>query len=161
MATMRAVQADAIRRPMVLRNIAVPEIGEQDALVRVVASGICRTDWHVWNGDWTWAGLDLPLPITLGHEIGGVVERVGSQVTNLKPGMRVCVPFNFADGTCPYCKRGKQNLCENAAWNFTTRETGRVDLGLAKIHTEVSRDDAAATIVDYSAGPRSTAPFWK
>ena len=121
---MRAVQADAIRRPMVLRDIAIPEIGEQDALVRVVASGICRTDWHVWNGDWTWAGLDLPLPITLGHEIGGVVERVGSQVSNLKPGMRVCVPFNFADGTCPYCKRGKQNLCENAAWNFTTPGSG-------------------------------------
>ena len=120
MATTRAVQADAIRRSMVLIDIAVTEIGEQDALVRVVASGICRTDWHVWNGDWTWAGLDLPLPITLGHEIGGVVERDGSQVSNLKPGMRVCVPFNFVDGTCPYCKRGKQNLCENAAWNFTT-----------------------------------------
>ena len=124
MTTMRAVQADAIRRPMVLRDIAVPDIGEHDALVRVVASGICRTDWHVWNGDWTWAGLDLPLPITLGHEIGGVVERVGSEVTNLKPGMKVCVPFNFADGTCPYCRRGKQNLCENAAWNFTTPGSG-------------------------------------
>ncbi len=124
MTTMRAVQADAIRRPMVLRDIAIPDIGEHDALVRVVASGICRTDWHVWNGDWTWAGLDLPLPITLGHEIGGVVERVGSAVTNLKPGMKVCVPFNFADGTCPYCQRGKQNLCENAAWNFTTPGSG-------------------------------------
>lgn len=124
MATMRAVQADAFRRPMVLRDIAVPEIGEHDALVRVVASGICRTDWHVWNGDWTWAGLELPLPITLGHEIGGVIERVGSQVSSLKPGMRVCVPFNFADGTCPYCKRGKQNLCQNAAWNFTTPGSG-------------------------------------
>ena len=124
MSTMRAVQADAIRQPMVLRDVLIPEIGEQDALVRVVASGICRTDWHVWNGDWTWAGLDLPLPITLGHEIGGVVERVGSEVANLKPGMKVCVPFNFADGTCPYCRRGKQNLCENAAWNFTTPGSG-------------------------------------
>ena len=124
MATMRAVQADAIRRPMALRDIAIPEIAEHDALVRVVASGICRTDWHVWNGDWTLAGLDLPLPITLGHEIGGVVERVGSQVSKLKPGTRVCVPFNFADGTCPYCRRGKQNLCENAAWNFTLAGSG-------------------------------------
>ncbi len=124
MSTMRAVQADAIRRPMTLRDVAVPEIGEHDALVRVVASGICRTDWHVWNGDWTWAGLNLPLPITLGHEIGGVIERVGSEVTSLTPGMKVCVPFNFADGTCPYCKRGKQNLCENASWNFTTPGAG-------------------------------------
>ena len=38
--------------------------------------------------------------------------------------MKVCVPFNFADGTCPYCRRGKQNLCENAAWNFTTPGSG-------------------------------------
>ena len=124
MSTMRAVQVEAIREPMVLRDIAIPDIGEHDALVRVVASGICRTDWHVWNGDWTWAGLKLPVPITLGHEIGGVIERVGSQVTSLQPGMRVCVPFNFADGTCPYCRRGKQNLCENASWNFTTPGSG-------------------------------------
>ncbi len=124
MATMRALQTEAIGEPMVLREVDIPDIGNDDALVRVVASGICRTDWHVWNGDWTWAGLELPLPITLGHEIGGVVERVGSEVSNLKPGMRVCVPFNFADGTCPYCQRGKQNLCENAAWNFTTPGSG-------------------------------------
>ncbi len=121
MATMRALQTEAIGEPMVLREVDIPDIGNDDALVRVVASGICRTDWH---GDWTWAGLELPLPITLGHEIGGVVERVGSEVSNLKPGMRVCVPFNFADGTCPYCQRGKQNLCENAAWNFTTPGSG-------------------------------------
>jgi D-arabinose 1-dehydrogenase-like Zn-dependent alcohol dehydrogenase len=81
MAVMRALQTEAIRKPMVLREVEVPEIGDHDALVRVVASGICRTDWHVWNGNWSWAGLDLPLPITLGHEIGGVVERVGSEVT--------------------------------------------------------------------------------
>ena len=75
MATMQALQVDAIRKPMELRDMAVPDIGDDDVLVRVVASGICRTDWHVWNGDWTWAGLELPLPITLGHEIGGVVAR--------------------------------------------------------------------------------------
>ena len=124
MSTMRAVQADAIRRPMELREIAIPDIGDDDVLVRVVASGICRTDWHVWNGDWTWAGLELPLPITLGHEIGGVIERVGSDVSKLKPGMKVCVPFNFADGTCEYCRKGLQNLCENAAWNFTSPGSG-------------------------------------
>ena len=73
MATMRAVQVDQIRRPMALREIPIPDIGDDDVLVRVVASGICRTDWHVWNGDWTWAGLKLPLPFPLGHESGGVI----------------------------------------------------------------------------------------
>ena len=121
---MCAVQVNEIRKPMEMREIPIPDIGEDDVLVRVVASGICRTDWHVWNGDWTWAGLKLPLPIVLGHEIGGIVERVGSGVSNLKPGMRVCVPFNFADGECEYCRKGLQNLCKNAAWNFTSPGSG-------------------------------------
>lgn len=124
MVTMRAVQAEGFRKPMEVREIAVPEIGENDVLVRVVASGVCRTDWHVWNEDWTWAGLELPLPITLGHEIGGVLERVGANVPNLKPGMKVCVPFNFADGVCQYCRKGRQNLCENASWAFATPGSG-------------------------------------
>ena len=124
MANMRAMQVDAIRRPMELREIPIPDIGDDDVLVRVVASGICRPDRHVWNGAWTWAGLKRPLPITLGHEIGGVVERVGAGVSNLKPGMKVCVPFNFADGDCEYCRKGLQNLCENAAWNFTSPGSG-------------------------------------
>ncbi len=124
MAKMHAMQVDELRKPMKLREIAIPDIGDDDVLVRVTASGICRTDWHVWNGDWTWTGLKLPLPIVLGHEIGGVVERVGSGVSNLKPGMRVFVPFNFADGDCPYCRKGLQNLCENASWNFTSPGSG-------------------------------------
>ena len=124
MATMRAVQVEQLRKPMELKDVPIPDVGDDDVLVRVTASGICRTDWHVWNGDWTWAGLQLPLPVTLGHEIGGIVERVGSNVRGLKVGMRVCVPFNFADGDCPYCRKGLQNLCENASWNFTTPGSG-------------------------------------
>lgn len=78
MTTMRTLRVEEFRKPLVLRNVSVPEIGDDDALVRVTASGICRTDWHLWNGDWSWVGLKLPMPTTLGHEIGGVVERVGS-----------------------------------------------------------------------------------
>ena len=124
MAKMQAVQLEELRKPMEYKQVDIPVIGDEDVLVRVTASGICRTDWHVWNGDWTWAGLELPTPIVLGHEIGGIVERVGADVTDLKPGMRVCVPFNFADGDCPYCRRGLQNLCQNASWNFTTPGSG-------------------------------------
>lgn len=113
--TMRAAKIDGVRGKVRVADVPVPEIGEEDALVRVVASGICRSDWHLWNGDWNWVGLKLPQPAVLGHEIGGVVEQVGSAVRQVKPGMRVTIPFNMACGICPYCRDGRQNLCDNAA----------------------------------------------
>ena len=116
MQSMRAVQVDQLRKPMVVRDIPIPEIGDDDALVRVTSSGICRTDWHLWNGDWTWLDVHLPIPIVLGHEIGGIVERVGSGVKGLTAGTRVCVPFNMACGHCPYCMRGLQNDCDDWMW---------------------------------------------
>jgi propanol-preferring alcohol dehydrogenase len=164
MATMRAVQVEQLRKPMEVREIPIPEIGDEDVLVRITASGICRTDWHVWNGDWTWAGLNLPIPITLGHEIGGVVERVGAGVTRLKPGMRVCVPFNYADGDCPYCRKGMQNLCDNAAWGFTTPGSGgfaqyarvpNADLNCIELPENVTEKDAAALGCRYMTSYRA------
>jgi propanol-preferring alcohol dehydrogenase len=102
---------DAVRGVARVERVAIPEIAADDALVRVVASGICRSDWHLWNGDWGW--FDQKLGSTLGHEIGGVVEAVGANVRNVKTGMRVTIPFNLACGTCPYCRKGRQNLCDN------------------------------------------------
>ena len=124
MKSMRAVQVDQIRKPMVVRDIPVPEVGDDDALVRVTSSGICRTDWHLWNGDWGWIDVKLPLPIVLGHEIGGVVERIGSGVKGLTVGTRVCVPFNMACGHCPYCLKGLQNTCDNFMWPMLTPGSG-------------------------------------
>ncbi|SFH78336.1 alcohol dehydrogenase catalytic domain-containing protein [Albimonas pacifica] len=153
MELMRAVVAEELRRPMEVVDVPIPDIGDDDVLVRPSASGICRTDWHVWNGDWTWCGLTLPLPITLGHEIGGVVERVGADVRRFKPGMRVCVPFNFADGDCPYCRKGLSNLCDNASWGFTTPGSGgfaqfarvpNADLNCVALPANVTEKDGAA-----------------
>ncbi|MBS1045452.1 zinc-binding dehydrogenase [Gluconobacter cerinus] len=121
---MRSLRVENFRKPLVIHNVPIPEIGEDDALVRVTASGICRTDWHLWNGDWSWVGLKLPMPTTLGHEIGGVVERIGSRVIGNQPGTRVTVPFNFACGHCPCCVSGTQNLCDNASWPFLLEGSG-------------------------------------
>lgn len=148
---MRAVQMDDFRKRLVVRDVPIPEIGDEDALIRVTASGICRTDWHVWNGDWTWIGLHAPLPTTLGHEIGGVVERLGSKVSALPVGTRVTVPFNFACGGCRYCRKGLQNLCDNWAWPFLIGSGGFADyvrvpnanLNCIPLPGEVSDLDAA------------------
>ena len=80
-------------QPLEIREHDVPQIGRRDALIRVEACGICRTDWHLWQGDWTWIGMELPLPAVLGHEFAGVVESVGTDVQEIHPGMRVLPPF--------------------------------------------------------------------
>jgi Alcohol dehydrogenase GroES-like domain len=66
--TMRATQLTAFRRPLEIIEIPVAAPRADGAVVRVEASGICRSDWHFWNEDWTWMGLNLQLPTVLGHE---------------------------------------------------------------------------------------------
>lgn len=90
-----------------------PALTPDGAIIRVEANGVCRSDWHGWMGDWDWLGIILPTPHVLGHEFSGVVEEVGSQVTQFKKGDRVIVPFSQGDGTCEYCRSGHQNICEN------------------------------------------------
>ena len=113
--TMRVAQATGVRSPISLATMPVPEIDEEDALVRIVASGICRSDWHIWNGDWVWNDISLPEGGVLGHEIGGVVEAVGGRCRSVKVGQRVTVPFHLSCGHCTYCRRGFQNRCEDGA----------------------------------------------
>lgn len=108
--SMRAAVTTGVRSPIVVQQIPIPKIGPDDALVRVVASGICRSDWHVWNGDWGWLGIKMSS--VLGHEIGGVVEAVGANVRHTKVGMRVTIPFTLSCGACPNCRKGAQNLCD-------------------------------------------------
>lgn len=114
--TMRAAQAAGIRGRITVNDVQIPELEPDDTLVRVIASGICRSDWHLWNGDWDWLGLKLTPGAVLGHEIGGIVEAVGSNVRSVRPGQRVTVPFNLACGHCHHCSRGEQNICDNAAY---------------------------------------------
>ncbi len=97
--------------PLRLVDLPLPEVGEGDLLIRVRACGVCHTDLHIVEGE-----LPLPrLPVVPGHQIVGVVEQVGPGVTRFRVGDRVGVPWlNWADGTCEYCLRGQENLCDNA-----------------------------------------------
>jgi D-arabinose 1-dehydrogenase-like Zn-dependent alcohol dehydrogenase len=77
-------------------------------VVRVEATGLCRSDWHGWQGH----DPDIALPHVPGHELAGVVEAVGARVTGWRPGDRVTVPFICACGTCPSCAAGDHQVCE-------------------------------------------------
>lgn len=166
MSTMRTVRVEALRQPLQIRQVGIPEIGDDEALVRVTASGICRTDWHLWNGDWGWTGLKLPMPTTLGHEIGGVVEKVGSRVKGIEAGTRVSVPFNFACGCCPQCRKGSQNICDEASWPFMLEGSGgwaeyvrvpNASLNCVALPDSVTELDAAALGCRYMTAYRAVA----
>ncbi len=96
-----------------IKDIPKPTPGPDDVVLKVEACGICRSDWHAWQGDWSWVGIFPDLPITPGHEIGGVVEEMGANVKKFKKGDAVTVPFHSACGRCQFCLEGRPNLCEN------------------------------------------------
>lgn len=108
---MKAAQIEAFREPLKIVDVAVPAVGAGDALVRVEASGICRTDWQSWQGDFAWINFTAQLPAILGHEFAGTVVEVGADVTRLQAGDRVAVPVVEGCGHCSACRSGASQLC--------------------------------------------------
>ncbi len=104
---MRAVRLEATGE-LHLREVERPSPGAGELLVRIEACGICGTDRHLFHGE-----FPARPPVTLGHEFTGIVEKVGTGVSDFREGMRITVDPNIACGRCPQCQRGKINLCEN------------------------------------------------
>lgn len=104
---MKSVRMVEAGKPLEQQEIPTPNIGEKDILVRIRAAGVCHSDAHYRAGRST-MGM---MPITLGHEVAGIVERIGSQVTNVKTGDRVCLHYNIACGDCNYCSTGYEQFC--------------------------------------------------
>jgi len=105
---------EEVGKPMMVKEWPEPECPPDGAVIRVEASGICRSDWHLWQGDWGWIGFKMRMPTVLGHEFAGVVEEVGKEVKTLKTGMRVVVPLAQGCGVCGDCRTGHSNLCMGA-----------------------------------------------
>ncbi|MFE7229688.1 zinc-dependent alcohol dehydrogenase family protein [Streptomyces sp. NPDC002405] len=105
---MRAVVFERYGERAEVREVADPRPAEHGVVVRVEATGLCRSDWHGWQGH----DPDVALPHVPGHELAGTVEEVGPRVTRWRPGDRVTVPFVCACGTCPACAAGDQQVCE-------------------------------------------------
>jgi propanol-preferring alcohol dehydrogenase len=105
---MRAVRLIQPQRPLELHEIPIPTIDDYGVLVRVKAAGICHSDAHYRAG----TSPAYPLPLTLGHEVAGVVERVGGRVTRFKPGDRVCLHYMLTCGNCYYCTTGNEQFCD-------------------------------------------------
>ncbi|MFJ8195515.1 zinc-dependent alcohol dehydrogenase family protein [Streptomyces sp. NPDC096152] len=105
---MRAVVFERYGEPAEVREVADPRPAEHGVVVRVEATGLCRSDWHGWMGH----DPGITLPHVPGHELAGLVEAVGPRVTRWRLGDRVTVPFVCACGSCPACAAGDQQVCE-------------------------------------------------
>ena len=104
---MKAVRLVKVGCPVEMQEVPIPAIGEKDVLVRVKAAGICHSDVHYRAG----TSPVRPLPMTLGHEVAGIVETVGRSVKDLKVGDRVCLHYNIACGDCTSCASGNEQFC--------------------------------------------------
>ena len=109
---MRAAVLEEHGEPLVIEEVDYPEPGPDQVIVEPEACGICRSDWHAWQGDWGWVGAKAPEGQILGHEPAGIVSEVGDAVETLAEGDRVTVPFHLADGSCPHCRAGRANVCD-------------------------------------------------
>ncbi|MFI1506810.1 zinc-dependent alcohol dehydrogenase family protein [Streptomyces sp. NPDC020597] len=105
---MRAVVFERYGEPAEVREVPDPRPAPHGVVVRVEATGLCRSDWHGWMGH----DPDIALPHVPGHELAGVVEQVGELVTRRRPGDRVTVPFVCGCGSCPSCAAGHHQVCE-------------------------------------------------
>lgn len=105
---MKAIRFVGADQPLQMQEIPIPEIGRSGILVRVKAAGICHSDVHYRAG----ISPVKPVPLTLGHEVAGIVEKIGSHVTNVRVGDRVCLHYNIACGNCHHCQTGNDQFCE-------------------------------------------------
>jgi len=157
----KAVRMTAIGKPLALQEIPAPPVGPGEVLVQIKAAGICHSDAHYRAG----TSSTGPLPQTLGHEIAGVVEAVGPQVTRVKPGDRVCLHYLVTCGQCEQCNRGHEQFCVQAQMLGKHRDGGYAEYiavperGVVHLPTEIPFEISAyanqATEIHYLLSVRS------
>ena len=106
---MRAIIYEAFNRRPEVRELPDPVPGDNGVVIHVMATGLCRSDWHGWVGHDT----DIRLPHVPGHEFAGVIAETGKRVSRWKIGDRVTMPFVAGCGDCPQCQSGNHQVCDN------------------------------------------------
>jgi propanol-preferring alcohol dehydrogenase len=117
---MQAVRLTHVGKPLEEAKVEPPDIGPSDVLIRVAACGICHSDAHYRAGI---SRIDH-LPVTLGHEIAGRIEKIGTDINHLTPGDRVCVHYLAHCATCEFCIRGLEQFCRTGQMIGKHRDGG-------------------------------------
>jgi len=126
---MRAAVLRKLRTPLKIEKLPEPEPGPGELLIRIAACGVCHSDLHAIDGDWTPGPV---LPLIPGHEVTGHVAALGSGVTGFKIGDAVGVPWMFsACGACEYCLLGQETICRNGRSTGYSMPGGYAELMVA------------------------------
>jgi propanol-preferring alcohol dehydrogenase len=107
--------------PLQLREVPVPDFSADQVLLKIHACGVCRTDLHIMDGELT----HPKIPLIMGHQIVGTLVEKGGNVQRFQIGERLGVPWlGYTDGTCKFCQRGQENLCDNPLFTGYTIDGG-------------------------------------
>jgi propanol-preferring alcohol dehydrogenase len=125
---MQAMLLNEQRQPLKMAEVPVPIPKSYQVLIKVHTCGVCRTDLHVLDGDLT----EPKLPLIMGHQIVGTIVGLGEGVDRFTPGQRIGVPWlGYTDGTCRYCLRGQENLCDHPEFTGYTLDGGYAEYAVA------------------------------
>ncbi len=128
--------------PLEIREIDEPKPDPTGVVVETDACGICRSDWHAWQGDPLWESREFEDGHIFGHEPAGVVVEVGDEVDHIREGDYVAIPFNLGDGTCQSCQNGHSNICDN-----------RIPLGLVPESPGAFAEQFHVPLADFNVVP--------
>ncbi|PHN04683.1 zinc-dependent alcohol dehydrogenase family protein [Flavilitoribacter nigricans] len=106
---MKALFFEAFQAPVRVTELPDPEPTADGVVIQVAAAGLCRSDWHGWMGH----DSDVHLPHVPGHEFAGTIAALGKNVKNWQIGDRVTLPFSMGCGSCPQCRTGNQQICDD------------------------------------------------
>ncbi len=145
---MKAVVYEAFGETPTIQNVPDPTPAPHGVVIKVEASGVCRSDWHGWGGH----DPVINLPHVPGHELAGVIEAVGKDVCNWHVGDRVTVPFVGGCGACPQCHAGQQQVCDAqfqpgfTHWGSFAQYVGveQADLNLVSLPQDMAFSTAAS-----------------
>jgi propanol-preferring alcohol dehydrogenase len=127
--TMKAAVLHALKEPLKIEQLPVPEPGHGDLLIKVTACGVCHSDLHAVDGDWTPPPV---LPLIPGHEVAGTVAKVGPGVTGFSVGDEVGVPWMYSScGQCEFCLAGMETICKSGEATGYTKPGGYAEYMVA------------------------------
>lgn len=145
---MKAVYYTEFKGKVEVRDVPDPQVSPNSVIIKVAATGLCRSDWHGWMGH----DPDIILPHVPGHELAGFIAEVGSEIKNFKVGDRITVPFVSGCGCCPECNTGNHQVCDNqfqpgfTAWGSFAEfvEIKYADINLVHLPDEIDFVTAAS-----------------